>query len=50
MENEKINVEELKIIEERISDSEYVEELPENYTEVPSGTEGTIMLEESNIE
>lgn len=39
-----------KIIEERISDSEYVEELPTEYEEVTAGTEGTAVLETNNIE
>ncbi len=39
-----------KIIEERISDTEYIEELPEDYKEVVPGTEGTINLESKNIE
>ena len=41
---------ETKIIGDRISDSEYVEELPEDYVEVPAGTEGTPILENNNIE
>lgn len=41
---------ETKIIEERISDSEYVEELPEDYKEVEPGTEGTAVLENNNVE
>ncbi len=41
---------EQKVIEERISDSEYVEELPEDYVEVTPGTEGTTVLENNNIE
>ena len=39
-----------KVIEDRISDSEYVEQLPEDYVEVPTGTEGTANLENNNIE
>lgn len=41
---------ELKNIEERITDDCYVEELPEDYIEVESGTEGTMNLESENIE
>lgn len=41
---------ETKVIEDRISDSEYVEELPEDYVEVPTGTEGTAILENNNVE
>ena len=43
-------MEEKKVIEDRISDTEYVEELPEDYKEVAPGTEGTNNLEENNIE
>lgn len=44
------DVKQNKIIEDRISDTEYVEELPEDYKEVSPGTEGTNVLEENNIE
>ena len=44
------DVKQNKIIEDRISDTEYVEELPEDYKEVAPGTEGTNVLEENNIE
>ena len=43
-------VNENKIIDDRISDTEYVEELPEDYKEVAPGTEGTNNLEENNVE
>lgn len=43
-------VNENKIIDDRISDTEYVEELPEDYKEVAPGTEGTNNLEESKID
>lgn len=44
------DVKQNNIIEDRISDTEYVEELPEDYKEVAPGTEGTNVLEENNIE
>ena len=49
-ENIKVEEKESKVIEERISDSEYVEVLPEDYREVEPGSEGTAVLENNNVE